>query len=152
MATATAIAAAKILRDFAVCRGKSRWQKRQKLSLKSAYFGPISGQIWVKLWDFLIPLFFLKKIWLGIVTKLADFRPISSWIYGLVENLIKWYMLFFGNPPKKSSFLVFCHCRFCHFCRGKCVPICRLPRQRKLMAKRHVYLKLLTNVHYFPSV
>ena len=47
MATATAIAAAKVLRDFAVCRGKSRWQKRQKLSLKSAYFGPISGQIWV---------------------------------------------------------------------------------------------------------
>ena len=43
MATATAIATAKVLRAFAVCRGKSRWQKRQKLSLKSAYFGTISG-------------------------------------------------------------------------------------------------------------
>ena len=46
MAMATAIAAAKVLRDFAVCSGKSRWQK---LSLKSAYLEPISGQIWVKL-------------------------------------------------------------------------------------------------------
>ena len=52
MATATAIAAANVLRAFAICRGKSRWQKRQKLSLKSAYFGPISGLIWAKLWDF----------------------------------------------------------------------------------------------------
>ena len=72
------------------------------------------------------------------LTKLADFRPISSWIYGLVENLIKRYILFFGKTPQNSSFLVYWLCHFCRFCRGKCVPICRLPRQRKLAAKRHV--------------
>ena len=60
---ATAIAVAKVLRAFAFCCGKSRLQKRQNLSQKSAYFGPISGQIWVKLWDFLMPLF--KKKFFG---------------------------------------------------------------------------------------
>jgi len=39
MPTATAIAAAKVFRAFAVCRGKTR---RQNLALKSA-FGVISG-------------------------------------------------------------------------------------------------------------
>ena len=72
MPMATAIAAAKVFRPFAVCRGKSRWQKRQKLSIKSAYFGPISGLIWVKLGNFLIPLF-KKKILAGNWHKIGWF-------------------------------------------------------------------------------
>ena len=33
MPTATAIAAAKVFRAFAICRGKSRWKKWQNLAL-----------------------------------------------------------------------------------------------------------------------
>ena len=40
---ATAIAAATILRAFAICRGKSKWQKWQKTGLKLANFQLISG-------------------------------------------------------------------------------------------------------------
>ena len=47
MPTATAIAAAKVFRAFAVCRGKSRRQKWQNLALKSAYFRHISSWICV---------------------------------------------------------------------------------------------------------
>ena len=101
-----------------------------------AKFGPKICLFWCNFWlnlSKIMGLFktiFKKKFfWLGIGPKLANFRPISSWICVLVENLINRYILFFGKAPEKGLFLCFGFAAFavfavanvCQFadCRGK---------------------------------
>ena len=118
---------------------------RQKQTAKMAKFGPKICLFWCNFWlnlSKIMGLFntiFLKNIFFTWNwPKIGQFQAHFQLNICPSLKINKQIHFILWKSPRKRSIFVFWLCRFCRFCRGKCVPICRLPRQRKLAAKRHV--------------